>query len=446
MRTPALTVDNHASGESSGARAQGGRLALPVIAFLIALVIPLVLQVGPLKLSASRLVLLVMVLPCTFLWMSGRAGPIRKADICVILICVWTSILLLVRGEGTPIQGSGMLFIETMGPYFLARCFIRTPEQFHQMVKILLVIIIAMIPFLLYENVSHVDWILRLFQKIGPVIAEVHIPGRLGFDRAQGPFEHPILLGVFCGSLLGLSYYVIGYGRGRITPIASAAAVALAAFTGLSSGPISGVMVQIMMIIWDNLFGRVKSRWRIFAYLLIFCYVFIDVFSNRPPFLVLVSYFALNAQTGYGRMMIWHWGWVNIFHHPLFGIGLADWERSWVMTDSFDMFWLLNGMRNGILAMAFYFLAFFLNVIPIARKKINDERIHSYKMGYILCMGYFFICGWMVHYWTASYQMLFFMIASGVWLLDYDEDGFGEAGIAVDAAADLPRKRSRTVL
>src|SRR5262245_45580739 len=62
----------------------------PVFLFLLALVVPWVISVGPLRLSLYRFVLLAMVLPCLTSWMSGKAGRIRIADIALLLFSLWS--------------------------------------------------------------------------------------------------------------------------------------------------------------------------------------------------------------------------------------------------------------------------------------------------------------------------------------------------------------------
>ena len=61
------------------------RLPLPVFLILVALVVPWILNVGSLRLSPYRLVLIVMFVPCLMQFVAGKAGPVRLPDIAVIL-------------------------------------------------------------------------------------------------------------------------------------------------------------------------------------------------------------------------------------------------------------------------------------------------------------------------------------------------------------------------
>jgi hypothetical protein len=91
-------------------------LALPVKLFLVGLILPWIIPLGSLNLSAYRIVLLVAFVPCSVLWMQGRAGRIRLPDLGLMLFNLWAAVgLAVVHGVGPAIQLGGMLFIEGMG-------------------------------------------------------------------------------------------------------------------------------------------------------------------------------------------------------------------------------------------------------------------------------------------------------------------------------------------
>lgn len=426
------------------ARAGRSSLPLPVAFLLLGLVVPFFIYIGPLRLTPYRILLLAMFLPCVFLWISGRAGRIRLADICVVVICVWSSLSFSVLHGTDTIEASGMLFIEILGPYLMGRCFIRTPEQFLAMARFLLGLVLILLPLGIYENVTGQDLVLRVLRLVGPVPTEVSMEPRMGFDRAQGPFDHPILLGVFCGSTVGLTYYVIGYGHSMQRRLRDVLAVVVATFSSLSSGPLSAVVIQIMLIGWDRATHGVANRWRLFTGLAVFCYVAIDVLSNRTPIVVLIHYLAFSASTGMNRVLIWDYGTQNIIDNPIFGLGFNDWENPYWMSDSVDMFWILGGMRHGVLVLVLYFAMFFLITIPIARLRNLSLQMFDYRMGYIVTMAGFFICGWMVHFWNQALVIFMFLLASGVWMLDHKP----EAEVGPPSGPDAVRRGRgrRTVL
>src|SRR5690606_38054944 len=108
------------------------KLALPVTLFLIAQLVPWVIMLGSMRISIYRLVLMVMIIPCLVMWFSGRAGRIRLADICILAYALWCAVAItVVHGASYALQSAGMIFIESVGSYFLARCFIRSRSEEH---------------------------------------------------------------------------------------------------------------------------------------------------------------------------------------------------------------------------------------------------------------------------------------------------------------------------
>ena len=90
------------------------------------------------RLTPYRLALLVAFFPVLFYWLGGRAGRIRLADICVVGICLWSSLSFsVVHGFGAMYETIGIFWVETLGAYLLGRCYIRTPETFHAIVRLL---------------------------------------------------------------------------------------------------------------------------------------------------------------------------------------------------------------------------------------------------------------------------------------------------------------------
>lgn len=403
------------------------RLSPWVWLFIIGLVIPLFVYIGPLRLSAYRLILIIAFFPAFFFWISGRAGVIRVPDICVLGICLWSTLSFsVVHGFGEMIETIGILWIETLGAYLVGRCYIRTPEAFYATVRILFWLGILILPFAIYEAVTGRNMILTIFGKIGSTYGLTNMEPRLGFERVQGPFTHPIHFGVFFLSLSGVVYYVLGYGRRWASRVGRMMMIACLGAMSLSSGPLVSLMAQLNIIIWDGVMKSVRQRWHIFAGLSVLGFLVIDMISNRTPFHVLIEYLALNKETAYNRIRIWQFGTDNIFTNPLFGLGFNAWEKPYWMSDSIDMFWILGAVRHGIPVWILWLVLFFSIFLAVAYRRNLSERVNWYRIGYLVTMFGLFMAGWTVHYWEMTYVFFMFMLASGVWLLDWqnnEDDG-----------------------
>ena len=132
-------------------RAKRKRVHWPVSLFLIALVVPWVFYFGPLRMSVYRIVLLLMFLPCLVMWMAGKAGRIRIADIAVLLFSFWGTLsLTVIHGFDVSLQHIRDHLHRNFGPYMLARCYIRDADDFYNVVQLLFRIVVFLLPFAAY--------------------------------------------------------------------------------------------------------------------------------------------------------------------------------------------------------------------------------------------------------------------------------------------------------
>ena len=119
--------------------------------------------------------------------------------------------------------------------------------------------------------------------------------------------------------------------------------------------------MQTGLIGWEVLTRGIRARWRLLSLGCVLAYFSIDLLSNRTPFHVIVTYLTFNVQTGYNRILIWQYGSAEVLRHPIFGIGLGDWERPAWMSSSMDNFWLVIAVRYGLPAFILICRAVILN-------------------------------------------------------------------------------------
>ncbi|MGI6850721.1 O-antigen ligase family protein [Mesorhizobium sp. 1B3] len=401
----------------AGTRPQ--RAPWPVLIFIASLVIPWIIPLGPLSMSPYRFVLLALLVPCLVMWAGGRAGPILAVDVAVLLYCVWSAISVAVaHGASASVQPTGIFFIETMGAYLLARCYIRTAADFESMVVLVTRTIILLLPFAAYEWVAGQKPLLSIFGAVFPTVDVTLMEPRLGFWRVQGPFAHAILFGLFCGSMFVLAFYVPAAGYKTIRRRLSTGMVAAAAVMSMSSAPIAGLLFQLALIGWNWLLRQNKNRWKILWALAFAGYLVVELGSNQSPIQFYISYFTFDKNTGWFRLYIWEYGSASVRNNPLFGIGFNDWVRpKWMVPDSVDNFWLLTAMRYGVPALAFILGAYLWLLFQIASRKFQDEKLQTYKVAYLICMTTYFIVGTTVHLWAAPYVCFLFLLGSGAWFL-----------------------------
>ena len=196
--------------------------------------------------------------------MRGTLGCIRFPDLALFLYCIWAGIALFAAHDvSDAIQSSGILFIETIGAYLLARCFIRNADDFRGMVLVMTLVVMALSPLAIYEWITGSKPILWAFSTIFPTVEVTMMTPRWGFWRVQGPFSHSIEFGLFCTSILAMTHLALGQDRSVTSRWLLTGSVAGTAFLSMSSAPLTCLVFQMIMIGYNWLFWRYRSRWTI---------------------------------------------------------------------------------------------------------------------------------------------------------------------------------------
>lgn len=414
-------------------------LPWPATLFLTALIIPWIIDIGSLRLSIDRIILIVMIIPCLVLWLTGKAGKIRTADILVILYCLWCAVSLgAVHGVETSIQSGGMIAVETLGAYFLARVSVRNAGQFYSMALVMFSLVAFLLPFSIYESMTGKNLLLELYGSILPTQKDYFMAPRWGLRRVQSVFDHPILYGVFCTSMFALVHKTLGAEASPVRRWTRSGTIAAATFFSLSSGPLSALVVQGLLIAWEWFLRDLRYRWHILSGFFATLYLGISVLSNQSVFEFYVHYFAFSQDTGWDRIRIWHYGWLSVFNHPLFGIGYNEYQRPEWMEPSIDMFWLINFVRFGYPGGILMVLTFGFVFLTTALKKGLNVQQDGYRKAYLFSMIGIFTVGWTVHFWNAPYLLIMFYLGSASWMLDI------EPGETTGARLDM-RRAGRTL-
>jgi hypothetical protein len=395
----------------------------PVFLFLTALLVPWTIPVGTLRMSVYRIVLLVMVLPCLKLWVSGKAGRIRVTDTAVLLYCLWCTLSYIVNNGAASIQTSGIIFIEIAGSYLVARCYIRTAGDFYSMVQLLFRIATFLLPFAIIECLTGQNILLNLFASAlavpsGNALDET----RGGLSRVRLVFEHPILFGVCISSVFALSYLVLGYKSSFFRRILRTGLIGVTAFTSLSAGPIIVIVAQGFLLLWNSLLAKTKAKWKLLIGLLVSIYALAGLIANRSALDIATSFFIFDPYSYWFRKEIWDYGSASAMNHPLFGVGLNEWERPSWMPFSIDNFWLAVAVSHGFPATALIALTISSILVSVSFKKGLDEKLAAYRTGFLITIVGFCIVLSTVSLWDAALALFFFMLGSGIWILDVGRD------------------------
>lgn len=397
-------------------------VAIPVACFLFAMMLPtsVSLNLGGLRLSVYRMVLLVMFLSMLLQLLTNQRGRLHIFDGLVLAHCVW-ALLALIKWGGLAqgIESGGIYVVECAGAYLMGRLYIRSYEDFAAMARAYVGLVLATLVFTIPEALTgnHIlhDSLAAVFG--GPKAA--YIEPRMGIERTFGPFDHPILYGVFSASAFSLAYFVIAERKlSNFGNFSKVAGVGLATFMSASGGPYVVLMAQMFVCTWERVLGAVRGRWAALFSFFALVYLGIDLLSNRTPFHVFVEYLTFSKESAYNRILIFEYGTAEVARNPLFGIGLGDWIRPVWMSDSMDNFWLVTAVRFGLPAFVLQ-VGLLLGIVWAVGTMPNfPPAWRRARHAWAFTLFGLSVAAATVHLWNALFVLFFFLIGSGAWMLD----------------------------
>lgn len=396
------------------------KLSKLVVLLVIAWVLPSIFYVGPLKLTLYKAILLIMFVPLVIKWAARKGGAPKGVDFLIFGFSVWTFISIMVIHGFDRWETAGITTVETIGAYLFARIYIRTPEHYRSFIKVVCYAILAMLPFAFVEAATGrilVNEIMGLFTGVN---ADLQHEMRFGLHRVQGPFEHPILFGVFCATMTAPAFLIWSYGMTSARRTARIGVVCLATFLSLSMGAYISVVGQIALFTWDYVLRKISGRWLILFAIFVAIYIVLDILADRSPIEVFIAYLSFNSGASWNRLLIWEYGSAEVMRHPLFGIGFNDWVRPHWMVPSVDNFWLLMAMTYGLPGFILLISAFIRSIVATGTLDFSrSEMMRDYRLGYLVAIGGLMLSLCTVHVWNATYVFSLFFLGAGVWMRDY---------------------------
>ena len=381
--------------------------------FMLSLLPPVYFYIGTVLFTPERVLLMILFIPFLVKLLSKAAGPIQKMDIFMLLWGFWIVVTLVVH-HGLPRLPYGLItMVELVGGYLAGRILVRNAASYRTFIKLLLWTLILLLPPALVELLTNRNLLQEIFGAIaGTYNKGGSSYGRMGMERVMGGFAHPILFGLYCSMGLASAYLLYDNFMKRVLVLAFTMAMT---FMSLSSGPLLAANIQAGLLIWGWV---TRGRWWLLAGITTFCYVTIDLLSNRTPITILINYVTFNPATAWTRVNIYHFGIKEVWASPVFGIGLNDWARPYWLTGSVDNFWLLIAMRHGIPGFLLIFLGMLLHCRAIWKSPIASAKIRSYRTGYLITVISLFLTLSTVHIWGAVSVFVMFFLGAGAWFVD----------------------------
>ena len=391
---------------------------MPAVIFILLTVLPVQMSLGGLHMTALRFYLAIMFFPALAILLRKRdsAWPI---DVLLGLTALWSTISILKVAPQSGLERAGSVALDLLGGYLIARAFITDAQKFIATFRIVLICIASIVPFALIESLTGATPLLEGLAQI-PFLSTpdaLDLPSRMGLDRAQVVFAHPIHYGLFCSTagallLIGCRPYHMAW------RVAGLAIIVTGCVLSLSSGAVLSLGLQLVLVAWAVVFGKLHHRWALLIGLSLLGYFAVSLVADRSPYRVFLSHATFSAHNAYWRELILEWGFYNLGLHPVFGVGSNDWIRPGFMkTSSMDNFWLYLAVKYGIPALIFMALAWIGGLVAVALAPLTDDRTRDLRLAWIICfIGLTFTLA-TVHVWTTIYSYVFFLFGAGLWIL-----------------------------
>ena len=395
-------------------------LSLVVVLYLAAVALPVRYTLGPLQMTGLRTVLALVFVPLLIRYFQSSDRKAASTDLLFVGFICWAGLAFTQTSPTHALENTGVLLLELLGGYLIARTYIRCAAQLRATIKVILVIVMLSLPFAIVESLTGQPALITLIDAIPGLnsVASVSIPPRLGLERAQTLFAHPIHYGLFASTLTALVFIGTSGHWPLWCRLLGLSSAVLASFLALSSGAFLSVLLQLLLIIWAYTWAEGRTRWFVLIGLCCIAYVLIDLASNRTPVRVFFSYATFSAHNAYWRGLIFEWGMVNVWQNPIFGIGLNDWIRPPFMhSGSIDNFWLVIALRYGVPGFVLFAATYLSGLLRVLFAPIPAEN-RGLRLAWVICFTglTFTLCT--VHIWTSIFSYVFFLFGAGLWMLE----------------------------
>jgi hypothetical protein len=394
------------------------QLPLPVALLLLSMLLPgeLDFHIGGLRLNCQRLVILAF-LPVAIIRIFTRRGPaLRTFDLLFIGAVTYYSFTYFLKVPlERALQSGGIMFLESIGGYMLARSYIRNAAQFFAVVKLLFLMVLVVGAFAIPET-----FLSSYFVRNGAAAmtgAAPLWPGetRLGFMRAMSVFDHPIHYGVFCTTVFGLAWFSE---PDPVKRIWRALIIGGMACLSLSAGPLQGIVFVLAGALWEAVTRNIPNRVWLTVTIGSLLYLVMSLITKRSPLEILVTSLVFDPGSYWYRRMIWDHGVTNIQNNPWIGVPFGTWERGADMNTSVDNYWLALALWGGIPSVALLALSVLLILRAthgrfVRIQSADDRRCRFAWVATVLSMC---VIGASVHYWGTLSVLFAFCLGSGAWL------------------------------
>lgn len=424
------------------------KLALMAKVAILSLLVPAQIDFGPVTLTPSRLVFLVLVPILGIKLLAGRLGRLVPVDVLIIFLCLWLLLSIAVNNTDVVVTFAGMQVLTILGGYLVGRATIRTVADFQALARFYAGVVLCLLPFATVEALGNGRPVLMdLLNDIAGYRVTPPIntgDARFGIERAQVLLNHPIHYGLFCSGALSL--YVVGLTN--VEPFAKRAAVGIlilaAVFFSVSSGPFLAAMFQGLLIVYLLMFRNLAGQWSLLLSGIGIGYVLLELVSSRPAIWAIADRLAFNPWTAQVRRTLWNYGVEQVALTPWLGVGYNEWNHPPFLSGSIDNYWLALAITLGLPASLAAVAAFFWVMIRAGRRQLTrGSDLYYARVASTFVLVSLFLSLGAVAIWGQIQSMVYLLLGSMVFLLQKESLVETSAEDADEPAVARPRRAFR---
>jgi hypothetical protein len=380
------------------------------------------IYIGELKLTPIKILVVLLVLPAAFRLIGSSGGGQRRllaSDAYAFGTFVLMSLAPLIISGSRDLVSALSQAIEFYGMYLIARAYISDISSVEDLIRGLQVATIVVVALGLLDTVSHRYVTQDLTDFLFPVT-----PGRsldasdsqlnraiLGMVslRATSTFDHPILFGTFCATVLPLYLYSPMSRTRRYFLVAVCITGCLVA---LSSAPLLALSIVLSVHFYDRVMKAYKWRWKLLLSLLAACVIASNVVSDNPLGWLFRN-LTFDPQTAYFRLLIWEAGATVVGNNPWLGIGFNQ-TGDRILDSSTDSLLLAKAIIYGVPMIALLYLSALSATAPIrdeAAVRQAHPQLDVTSTAFSLSLSTIMFVSITVTFWNAVW--LFFALCIG---------------------------------
>ncbi len=401
---------------------QRARQKMPLTAKLamLSLLTPAYFMFGTLLMTPSRLFFMLAIPFWLFRLFSGKAGRVNFVDWLVIFHVFWFSLSVAINKPAAAITFAGSNSIIILGGYLAARTTILNIDQFYGFIRFFAGVLLLSVPFVMYETLSQHLTIPYYIELLGlRSNKDVEYPLRMGLDRVQFVFSHPIHFGIFASLSVGLFFVAMQRQVGTFRLWAQTLVLALVTFSSLSSGPLLSMVIQLLIILWSYVTRKLTNRWQILIWGLFVLYLVLEIASNGPVLYYIISRLTFSGATANYRRILLNYGMAQVWRTPIFGAYGVRWDLPPWMSGSLDNYWLGLAVQYGIPTFLSQFVAFIGAMHVIGRKSAPAQsRFADARFAWSTSIVSASLALGTVYVWNEISSFVFFFFGAGIWMID----------------------------